>query len=309
MKICFITAPRQVSHRIRQSLQPLRPQQILQSALRTTSALHANVLSAKVIAQVAVACLAILVAFTPAAPAAAVNNPELLPDEPTVVIDLARILNDAQEEYLNAKLPQFEEETGWKLRVLTQFDQTPGRAVKDFWGLNDKSIMMVADPRGGNLLNFSVGDELYPLLPRTFWIELQTRFGNQFYVRDNGEDGAVLGAINALETCLERGGCAVVPGLPREQWILTLVTSILGGVICGFAAQPRKEGGGIAWQWALLFSPLWGILFIAFGLGPVVTRTPEILPVVRNVAGFVIGLIVAFLTPAFGSPPPADDQA
>ncbi|MEL6469112.1 MAG: TPM domain-containing protein [Cyanobacteria bacterium J06623_4] len=255
-------------------------------------------------------CLVVLLTcFSAASPAHAINNPELLPDEPTVVIDLARILNDAQEEYLNTKLPQFEAETGWKLRVLTQFDQTPGRAVKEFWGLNDKSIMMVADPRGGNLLNFSVGDDLYPLLPRTFWIELQTRFGNQFYVRDNGEDGAVLGAINALETCLERGGCAVVPGLPREQWILTLVTSILGGVICGFAAQPRREGQGIAWQWALLFSPLWGILFIAFGLGPVVTRTPELLPVIRNVSGFLIGAIVAFLTPAFGDPPPADDRS
>jgi len=252
---------------------------------------------------------AVLLTWLHAPVAQAVNNPELLPDEPTVVIDLARILNEAQEERLNERLPAFEEETGWKLRVLTQFDQTPGRAVKNFWGLNEKSIMLVADPRGGNLLNFSVGDDLYPLLPRTFWIELQTRFGNQFYVRDNGEDGAVLGAINALEACLEKGGCAVVPGLPREQWILTLITSILGGVICGFAAQPRKEGQGIAWQWALLFSPLWGILFIAFGLGPVVTRTPELLPVIRNVLGFVVGLVVAFLTPVFGNPPAADDKA
>ncbi len=256
----------------------------------------------------AVVCCVVLLAWSPALPAQAFNNPELLPNEPTDIIDLARILNDAQEESLNESLSAFEAETGWKLRILTQFDQTPGRAVKDFWGLNEKSIMLVADPRGGNLLNFSVGDDLYPLLPRTFWIELQTRFGNQFYVRDNGEDGAVLGAIGALETCLNRGGCAVVPGLPREQWILTLITSILGGVICGFAAQPRKEGDGIAWQWALLFSPLWGILFIAFGLGPVVTRTPELLPVIRNVSGFLIGVIVAFLTPVFGSPRPADDK-
>lgn len=261
------------------------------------------------ITQSAIALSIILLAWAPAFPAHAVNNPELLPDEPTVVIDLARILNVAQEESLNTRLPEFEANTGWKLRVLTQFDQTPGRAVKEFWGLDKKSIMLVADPRGGNLLNFSVGDELYPLLPRTFWIELQTRFGNQFYVRDNGEDGAVLGAINALETCLNKGGCAVVPGLPREQWILTLITSVLGGIICGFAAQPRKEGQGIAWQWALLFSPLWGILFIAFGLGPVVTRTPELLPVIRNVSGFIIGAVVAFLTPAFGAPPPADDNA
>jgi VIT1/CCC1 family predicted Fe2+/Mn2+ transporter len=56
----------------------------------------------------------------------------------------------------------------------------------------------------------------------------------------------------------------------------------------------------VAWQWALIFSPLWGILFLAFGLGPVVTRTSDWLPVFRNVAGFAIGALVAFLTPVLG---------
>ncbi|NEP15948.1 MAG: TPM domain-containing protein [Leptolyngbya sp. SIO4C1] len=248
-------------------------------------------------------CLAVCFAlFTwGLSPAAhAVNNPDLLPDEPTVVIDLGRLLTDSEETYLNEHLPEFEAETGWKLRVLTQFDETPGRAVKDFWGLDDKSVMLVADRRGGNILNFSVGDSVYELLPRVFWIELQTRFGNQFYVREHGEDQAILGAIGALETCLNRGGCAVVPGLPQEQWVLTLVTSILGGVICGFAAHPRKAGQAVAWQWVLIFSPLWAILFVAFGIGPVVTRTSDWLPLVRNIAGFIIGALVAYLTPAFG---------
>jgi cytochrome bd-type quinol oxidase subunit 2 len=85
--------------------------------------------------------------------------------------------------------------------------------------------------------------------------------------------------------------------LPREQWILTLITSIIGGVVCGFAAQPRQPGQVFAWQWALIFSPLWGILFIAFGIGPVVSRTSEWLPLVRNIAGFVLGALVAFLSP------------
>ncbi|MEM8810380.1 MAG: TPM domain-containing protein [Cyanobacteria bacterium P01_G01_bin.38] len=250
-------------------------------------------------------CLALCLALLPwvGAPVAqAFENPDLLPDEPTVVIDLAKLLNAAQEDYLNEHLPEFEAETGWKLRILTQFDETPGRAVKDFWGLDDKSVMLVADRRGGNILNFSVGDSVYPLLPRVFWIELQTRFGNQFFVRENGEDQAIMQAIASLETCLNRGGCAVVPGLPQEQWILTLVTSILGGVICGFAAHPRKEGQVFAWQWVLIFSPLWAILFVAFGIGPVVTRTNDWLPLTRNVAGFVVGALVAFLTPAFGGP-------
>lgn len=238
-----------------------------------------------------------------ASPAQAYDNPDLLPNAPTAIIDLADSLTDSQQEALNNRLSSFEAETGWKLRVLTQFDRTPGRAVKDFWGLDDKSVMLVADPRGGNLLNFSVGDALYELLPRTFWIELQTRYGNQFFVRENGEDASILGALESIQVCLQQGGCNVVPGLPREQWILTLVTSLLGGVIFGFAAQPRKSGQGFAWQWALIFSPLWGMLFIAFGIGPVVTRTSDWLPLLRNVAGFALGALVAFLSPMFSAPP------
>ncbi len=239
-------------------------------------------------------------------PAYAYNNPELLPDEVTPVVDLGKALNVVQKENLVKELNQFEEETGWQLRVLTQYDRTPGRAVIKFWGLNDHSILLVADSRGGNILSFAVGDDVYELLPRTFWIELQTRFGNLYFVREKGEDGAIIEALQTVESCLRRGGCNVVPGLPREQWILTLITSVLGGLICGFAAQPREEGQVVAWQWALIFSPLWGILFIAFGIGPVVTRTSEWLPLVRNISGFLIGVLVAYLTPVLNRSNPSE---
>ncbi|MDX2244575.1 MAG: TPM domain-containing protein [Leptolyngbyaceae cyanobacterium bins.302] len=236
----------------------------------------------------------------------AFNNPELLPTEQTNVIDLAKFLTTEQEESLAQDLEAFEQETGWKLRVLTQFDRTPGTAVKDYWNLDDHSLLLVADPRGGNILNFSVGDDLYPLMPRVFWIELQTRYGNQFFVRENGEDQAIIEALNSVKTCIRQGGCQVVPGLPQEQWILTLITSIVGGVVCGFAAHPRKPGELFSWQWALIFSPLWGILFIAFGIGPVVTRTTDWLPIFRNVSGFLIGALVAFLSPAFNRSTPSE---
>jgi len=126
---------------------------------------------------------------------------------------------------------------------------------------------------------------------------LQTRFGNLYFVRENGENQSIVESLETIKTCLRQGGCKVVPGLPREQWILTLITSVLGGVICGFAAIPRKEGQILAWQWALIFSPLWGILFIAFGIGPVITRTSEWLPLFRNIIGFVLGALVAYLSP------------
>ncbi len=254
-----------------------------------------------VLRSVAVIVVMMLVWSSPApllgTAAYAYNNPELLPAVQTPIIDLAKALTSEQEVTLAKDLEDFEQETGWKLRVLTQFERTPGIAVKDYWGLDDHSVLLVADPRGGNLLNFSVGDDFYPLMPRTFWIELQTRFGNQFFVREHGEDQSILEALNSIKTCLRQGGCQVVPGLPREQWVLTLVTSIVGGVVCGFAAQPRKDGQLVAWQWALIFSPLWGILFIAFGIAPVITRTSDWLPLFRNVAGFMIGALVAYLTP------------
>ncbi|NEO62275.1 MAG: hypothetical protein F6J98_18285, partial [Moorea sp. SIO4G2] len=41
----------------------------------------------------------------------------------------------------------------------------------------------------------------------------------------------------------------------------------------------------------------WGILFIAFGIGPVVTRTSDYLPLLRNIIGFLLGAIVAYLSP------------
>ena len=227
--------------------------------------------------------------------AAAYDNPDLLPDHPTPIIDLARIFSDQQRANLEESLNKVESETGWKLRVLTQYEQTPGLAVREFWGLDESSLLVVADPRGGNILNFNVGDAFFAMMPRTYWVELQTRFGNQYYVKDHGEDGAVTDALNAVEICLERGGCQVVPGLPLEQWLWTLTTSILGGVIAGFAGYPRQEGQTIAWSWMLLLSPLWLMLFGIFGIAPVITRTPDILPLVRNTLGFLAGGVAAYL--------------
>ena len=238
------------------------------------------------------------ITFSPVNAAHAFDAPELLPETYTNVIDLGKFLTETEELALDQKITEFEDRTGWKLRVLTQVDRTPGRAVKEFWGLDDRSVMLVADARGRNLLNFSVGDGVYPLLSRTFWIELQSRYGNQFYVREQGYDQSILSAIDAITTCLDQDGCAVVPGIPQEQWILTLITSIVGGVVFGFAGHPRKEGEIFAWKWALIFTPLWGMLFISFGLGPVLTRTSEWLPIVRNVAGFVGGAVIAYLIPS-----------
>ncbi|KAI9134103.1 TPM domain-containing protein [Acaryochloris sp. CCMEE 5410] len=255
------------------------------------------------------ACLGLILSlgvWFSASPAQAFEAPELLPAEPTSIVDLAQALTSTQKSKLDKDLDSFEQDTGWKLRILTQYDRTPGRAVKDFWNLDEKSVLLVADSRGGNILNFNVGDAVYQLLPRTFWVELQTRFGNQYFVQENGEDESIIQAINSVKTCLNQGGCRVVPGLPQEQWIFTLITSVVGGIICGFSAHPRKPDQVFAWQWMLIFSPLWGICFFSFGIGPVIARTTEWLPILRNVAGFLVGFLIAFLTPIYKAPPTSE---
>ncbi len=228
-------------------------------------------------------------------PGWAYDNPDLLPKTATPIIDLARILTDQQEAELADALVEFENRSGWKLRVLTQYDRTPGLSVREFWNLDERSVLLIADPRGGNLLNFNVGDALFALMPRLYWVELQTRYGNQYYVRDYGEDGSVISAVNSIKSCLDRGGCQVVPGLPKEQMIWTIITSIIGGIVAGIAAFPRDVKLIIDWKWLLLFSPLWVMLFGVFGIAPVVTRTSDIIPLARNIVIFIASAIGSYL--------------
>ena len=228
-------------------------------------------------------------------PSLALNNADLLPENETPIIDLAKTLSPKQKKNLEENLIKFEEESGWKIKYLSQFESNPGLAIRDFWSLDETSLLVVADPRGGNLLNFNVGDAYFAFLPRLFWVELQTRFGNQYYVKDHGEDGAVIDAINSVEICLNRGGCKVVPGLPKEQYIWTLSTSILGGLVAGFSAAPRKKDEIISIGFLVLLSPLWGMLFGVFGIAPIITRTTEILPLLKNSLAFTAAAVGGYL--------------
>lgn len=58
-----------------------------------------------------------------------------------------------------------------------------------------------------------------------------------------GEDAAILGTVGALTDCLQRpGGCAVVPGIPSDQYTLTLITSLVGGVVFGYSLRLEPSG-------------------------------------------------------------------
>ncbi|KAJ7976925.1 Thylakoid lumenal 15.0 kDa protein 2 chloroplastic-like [Quillaja saponaria] len=132
-----------------------------------------------------------------------VNKPELLPKEFSSVIDVAGFLSDGQEKRLAHEIASIEEDTGFKLRVLAQnYPDTPGLAIKDFWGVDDRTIVFVADPTFGNILNFNVGASVDLDIPRSFWSRLAGKYGNIFYWKEKGEDASVEAAVMAISNCL-----------------------------------------------------------------------------------------------------------
>ncbi|VVB13055.1 unnamed protein product [Arabis nemorensis] len=114
-----------------------------------------------------------------------VNKPELLPEEFTTVIDVAGFLSNGQERRIAKEIDDLEKDTGFKLRVLAQnYPVTPGLAIKDFWQVDDSTIVFVADPTFGNILNFNVGATVDLDVPRSFWNRLAGKYGNMFYWKE-----------------------------------------------------------------------------------------------------------------------------
>ena len=146
-----------------------------------------------------------------------VNKPELLPSYQTNVIDLQAFLTSGQAKAVDKQLADLEKATGYKLRLLCQaYPQTPGLAIKDYWKVDDNSIIMVVDKGAkgaSNILNFNVGEGVKLSLPNIFWTRLQSTFGTTFFVRENGEDVAIRRAVDTIDYCLrdELAYCTDVP--------------------------------------------------------------------------------------------------
>jgi UDP-glucose 4-epimerase len=73
-----------------------------------------------------------------------------------------------QETRLLKEVEALENDTGVKLRVLAQnYPTTPGLAVRDYWKVDEDTVVFVADPSlGGNILNFNVGGNIDLRIPR-----------------------------------------------------------------------------------------------------------------------------------------------
>ena len=88
-------------------------------------------------------------------------------------------------------------------------------------------------------------------------------------MRENGTAEPVRRAVEAIDECLRKGGCAVVPGLDADTRNLTLWPSIAGGLLAGF---------GLRAQMLPYFAIPSFILTYALGILPITSRTDDVLP-------------------------------
>lgn len=150
-----------------------------------------------------------------------VNRPDLLPSGPvSPIIDTANFLTKGQEKKIVAKLEQLEKSTGYKLRVLCQsYPNTPGLAIKDYWKVDDNTVVLVLDRGEGfnrkgipsNIINLNIGANVELVLPSQFWTRVTNKLGNQPYIRAVGADAATINAVEAISYCLEDKTCTDVP--------------------------------------------------------------------------------------------------
>lgn len=133
-----------------------------------------------------------------------VNKPDLLPKgEFTTVIDVAEFLTPGEEKKIAKLIKELETETGVKLRLLCQnYPETPGLAIREYWGVDADTVVLVADPGLGNLLNFNVGANVDLSVPRTFWTRLAGRYGTKKYWQDNTVEAAINVATGAINACV-----------------------------------------------------------------------------------------------------------
>ena len=207
---------------------------------------------------------------------------------------------DAVQSKLEAQLEGLEREKGWRVSVLTYEQTAPSiEVIRAAWRPDKRSVIVRYDTSSPNIIAFPyIGDEVLIKLHRPFFVELQSRYGNMFYVREEGESASVINSLDALVSCLSKDeGCSTVPGLPDDQYAFTLATSVAGGIIAGLAStiqfsnpfnKMNNNDGSGQWVWVFLFSPLWATLFISFGLGPIVSRTTDLQPILQNCAAFAL---------------------
>eukprot|EP00971_Amphidinium_carterae_P120812 2393664-Amphidinium_carterae.1 len=106
-----------------------------------------------------------------------VNQPELLPKTAgaeTPLIDVIKLLGSSQRRAVLDNIRKLEQGPDKiKLRVLCQtYPSTPGLAIRDYWGVDDSTLIYVHDTGGlgpAAVVNFQAGAKVEAIKPLSFW--------------------------------------------------------------------------------------------------------------------------------------------
>ena len=198
---------------------------------------------------------------------------------------------------LREDIARVEGSTGWRLRVVT--GNGPGGIGASMPSANDlyryfgtedrKLVVMTVDEFNGNVLDF-YNDQtaLAPIVPKSVVQEIRGRYGNKYFVDEEGLEEATVAAAAAMSGCLGKAeGCKFVPGLSQQQREFSLIAVVSGGFLFGAASRGASQSGDTSSPWAAVFGFIWVPWVLMFGFYPLYARQPEDLtPLLENVAVF-----------------------
>jgi len=219
------------------------------------------------------------------------------------VLDYGKVLSASTVETLEEELKQLEQSTGWKLRVVTGYGPagTPSpSALQKYWKADVNTIVVSIDEFKGNVLEFyydSVNPSgLKSIIPKNVFQELRGRYGNVYFLREEGTEAAVVGVTGVLNGCLMRGGCNFVPGLSEQQRQFSLIAITSGAFLSGAVLRNPLS------RWTYIFLFIWGPWIGLFGFYPLYIRQPDDLtPLFQNLGIFAVCFGLTYLTPVLGS--------
>ena len=215
------------------------------------------------------------------------------------VLDYGRVFAKTPDALakLRGEIARVERSTGWRLRVVT--GNGPGGvgaampAANDlyrYFGAEDrKLVIMTVDEFNGNVLDFYNDQQaLSPIVPKSVVQEIRGRYGNKYFVDEEGLEAATVAAASAMSGCLGKAeGCKFVPGLSQQQREFSLVAVISGGFLFGAASRGVTQSGDTSSPWAAVFGFIWTPWVFMFGFYPLYARQPEDLtPLWENLAIF-----------------------
>lgn len=231
-----------------------------------------------------------------------------LPSDPTTlpsvkglnVLDYGSVFTKSPEDLkkLNNSIEEVEASTGWRVRIVT--GDGPGgfgssmpeqNDLYKYFGTRDrKLVVLTCDEFKGNVLElYNDYSTLSPLMPKSVVQEVRGRYGNKYFVDEEGLEEAVFQAANVVTTCLGKpDGCKFVPGLSQQQREFSLVAVLTGGFLFGAASRGITQQRDTSSPWIAVFGFIWVPWVLGFGFYPLWVRQPEDLtPLYENAAIFL----------------------